>query len=306
MQQNIRHCYFKFVLQSLTKQGGGTVKLTAYVLIMFSFIFLVYNRASAGPSSPESQTLISVPRQETTPPIEQAKPAVVAEPQQKPAELQKAAVEPDIIEEEKEEAAIQIADPIRPWNYAMYHFNDRLYFWVLKPASKGYSAVIPEDIRIAVSNFFDNVTTPVRFVSSILQLKIGKAGNELLRFVYNSTAGVCGLADAAKADFGIKRQEEDLGQALGSYGIGHGFYIVWPFFGPSSLRDTVGLIGDTFLDPVSYVDPLEASVGITAYDKVNTVSLHIGDYEDLKKSAIDPYVSIRDAYLQYRKKKVEE
>jgi phospholipid-binding lipoprotein MlaA len=275
------------------KTRRGIVKLTAYVLIMFSFIFLVYNRSSAEPSSPESQTVIAVPQQEKTPPIEQANPA----------EGQKAAAEPEIIEEEP---TIQIADPIRPWNNAMYHFNDKLYFWVLKPASKGYSAVIPEDMRIAVSNFFYNITTPVRFVSSILQLKIGEAGNELLRFVYNSTAGVCGLADAAKADFGVPRKEEDIGQALGSYGIGHGFYIVWPFFGPSSLRDTVGLIGDAFLDPVTYVNPLEASVGITAYDEVNTVSLHIGDYEDLKKSAVDPYVSIRDAYLQYRKKKVEE
>jgi phospholipid-binding lipoprotein MlaA len=282
------------------------VKPTAYVLIMLSFVFLVYNRASAEPSSPEPQTVISVPQQEKTPPIEQATPAVIAEPEQKPAEGQKASAEPEISEEEKEEATIQIADPIRPWNNAMYHFNDKLYFWVLKPVSKGYSTVIPEDMRIAVSNFFHNITTPVRFVSNILQLKIGKAGNELLRFVYNSTAGVCGLADAAKADFGIPRQEEDLGQALGSYGIGHGFYIIWPFLGPSSLRDTVGLVGDTFLDPVTYVNPLEASVGITAYDEVNTVSLHIGDYEDLKKSAVDPYVSIRDAYLQYRKKKVEE
>ena len=282
------------------------MKLTACVLITLSFIFLVYERVSAGPSSPGPQTVISVPQQETTPPIEQAKPAVIVEPQQKPAEQQKAAAGPEIIEEEKEEPTIQIADPIRPWNNAMYHFNDKLYFWVLKPASKGYSAVIPEDMRIAVSNFFYNITTPVRFVSSILQLKIGEAGNELLRFVYNSTAGVCGLADAAKADFGVPRKEEDLGQALGSYGIGHGFYIVWPFFGPSSLRDTVGLIGDAFLDPVTYVNPLEASVGITAYDEVNTVSLHIGDYEDLKKSAVEPYVSIRDAYLQYRKKKVEE
>jgi phospholipid-binding lipoprotein MlaA len=284
------------------KTRRGIVKLTAYLLIMLSFIFLVCNRASAEPSSPESQTVIAVPQQEITPPIEQAKPAVVVEPQQKPAE-QQAAAEPEIIEEEP---TIQIADPIRPWNNAMYHFNDKLYFWVLKPASKGYSAVIPEDMRIAVSNFFDNVTTPIRFVSSILQLKIGDAGNELLRFVYNSTAGVCGLADAAKADFGVPRKKEDLGQALGSYGIGHGFYIVWPFFGPSSLRDTVGLVGDTFLDPVTYVNPLEASAGITAYDEVNTVSLHIGDYEDLKKSAVEPYVSIRDAYLQYRKKKVEE
>jgi len=143
-------------------------------------------------------------------------------------------------------------------------------------------------------------------VSSLLQFKIKDAGNELLRFVYNSTAGVCGLVDAAKEDLGIKQQDEDLGQTLGRYGIGHGFYLVWPFLGPSSLRDTVGRIGDRFLDPVHYVNPTEASVGITVYDKVNETSFRIGDYEDLKKSAIDPYVSIRDAYLQYRKKKVED
>lgn len=212
----------------------------------------------------------------------------------------------DIFEEEAEEEAVQIADPLYPWNKAMYHVNDKLYFWLMKPLAQGYSIVVPEDARISVSNFFNNITTPIRFVSSLLQFKIKDAGNELLRFVYNSTAGVCGLVDAAKEDLGIKQQDEDLGQTLGSYGIGHGFYLVWPFLGPSSLRDTVGRIGDRFLDPVHYVNPTEASVGITVYDKVNETSFRIGDYEDLKKSAIDPYVSIRDAYLQYRKKKVED
>jgi phospholipid-binding lipoprotein MlaA len=212
----------------------------------------------------------------------------------------------DIPDEEVEEAPIQIADPLYPWNKAMYHVNDKLYFWLMKPLAQGYSAVIPEDMRISVSNFFQNITTPIRFVSSLLQLKIKKAGNELIRFLYNSTAGVCGLVDAAKEDLGIKQQDEDLGQTLGSYGIGHGFYIVWPFLGPSSARDTVGKVGDFFLDPVYYINPTESAVGITVYDKVNETSLHIGDYEDLKKSAIDPYISIRDAYLQHRKKQVEE
>ncbi len=212
----------------------------------------------------------------------------------------------DIPSEEVEETPVRIADPLYPWNKAMYHFNDKLYFWLMKPLAQGYSAVIPEDIRISVSNFFQNVTTPIRFVSSVLQLKMKDAGNELFRFLYNSTAGVGGLVDAAKEDFGIRRKNEDLGQTLGSYGIGHGFYIVWPFLGPSSARDTVGKFGDFFLDPVYYINPLESAVGVKAYDKINETSLRIGDYEDLKKSAIDPYVSIRDAYLQYRKKKVDD
>jgi len=209
-------------------------------------------------------------------------------------------------EEEGEGETVKIADPLRPWNNAMYHFNDKFYFWILKPVAREYSKAVPEDMRLAVSNFFSNLAMPIRFISSLLQLKIKNAGNELLRFVYNTTAGVAGLADAAKLDLGIRQHDKDLGQTLGSYGIGHGFYLVWPFLGPSSLRDTIGWVGEVFLDPVSYVNPWETAVGIKAYDKVNETTFHIGDYEDLKKSAIDPYVSLRDAYVQYRKKKVEE
>jgi len=212
----------------------------------------------------------------------------------------------DITEEEGEEEVVQIADPLYPWNKTMYHFNDKLYFWLMKPLAQGYSAVVPEDIRLSVSNVFDNITTPIRFVSNLLQLKIKDAGNELFRFLYNSTAGVCGLADAAKMDFDIRKKDEDLGQTLGSYGIGHGIYLIWPFLGPSSLRDTVGRVGDYFLDPVRYINPAETAAGITVYDRVNETSFRIGDYEDLKKSAIDPYISIRDAYVQHRKKKVED
>ena len=286
------------------------MKRFAFIFIMLSFIFVGYSQTFADSSSGKSVPENAVPQQETAPVADEAKPtapaAAPAQAEQKPAEQQQVVAEPESSEAEKEEEKVTIADPLYPWNKAMYHFNDKLYFWVLKPASKGYSAVIPEDMRIAVSNFFDNVMTPIRFVSDILQLKIKRAGNELVRFAYNSTAGVCGLADAAKVDLDVPRVDEDLGQTFGSYGIGHGFYIVWPFLGPSSLRDSVGKVGDSFLNPVNYISPIETSIGITAYDKVNTASLHIGDYEDLKKSAIDPYVSIRDAYLQYRKKKVEE
>jgi phospholipid-binding lipoprotein MlaA len=212
----------------------------------------------------------------------------------------------DIPEDEGEKEAVQIADPLYPWNKTMYHFNDKFYFWLMKPLARGYSAVVPEDIRLSVSKFFDNITTPIRFVSNLLQLKVKDAGNELFRFLYNSTAGVCGLADAAKMDFDIRKKDEDLGQTLGSYGIGHGIYLIWPFLGPSSLRDTVGRVGDRFLTPINYINPTETAVGITVYDRVNETSFRIGDYEDLKKSAIDPYVSIRDAYVQHRKKKVED
>jgi phospholipid-binding lipoprotein MlaA len=104
----------------------------------------------------------------------------------------------------------------------------------------------------------------------------------------------------------LKPRDEDLGQTFATYGIGDGFYIVWPILGPSTLRDSVGMVGDWFLNPVSYVHPIEAYLGIRATETVNDTSFRIGDYESLKEAAIDPYVAFRNAYIQYRKRKVEE
>jgi phospholipid-binding lipoprotein MlaA len=282
------------------------LKPIQYICLVLSFLLLgvsvSYSQeepaASTAPSSEISQVANT---EEKSSMPDQTVPDTVKEPEQEPSD------DMDEYAAEEKEEPVRIADPLAPWNKAMYHFNDKLYFWALKPVAQGYSAVVPEDMRISFSNFFSNLTTPIRFVSSLLQLKVKDAGNELVRLVYNSTAGIGGLADVAKTDLGISRKDEDLGQTFGKYGIGQGFYIVWPILGPSSLRDSVGTVGDWFLDPVDYVNPFFFdALAIRTFDKVNTVSLHIGDYEDLKKSAIDPYVSLRNAYIQYRKKKVEE
>jgi phospholipid-binding lipoprotein MlaA len=274
------------------------------LLAFFLFGFSHESLALTITSSEQDQEVKSSQVDET----QQVQEQTIQEPDElieEPDQEEEPSDQEEIIEEEEEET-VQIADPLYVWNKGMYYFNDKFYFWLLKPVSQGYSAVVPEDMRISVSNFFYNITTPIRFVSSLLQLKMKTAGNELLRFVMNTTFGVAGLGDFAKDKMDIKRHDEDIGQTFGHYGIGHGFYIVWPILGPSSLRDTVGFVGDLFLHPVTYVKPLEASYGIFAYEELNDTSLRIGDYEDLKKAAIDPYISIRDAYAQNRKKKVEE
>jgi phospholipid-binding lipoprotein MlaA len=146
---------------------------------------------------------------------------------------------------------------------------------------------------------------PVRFVNNLLQLKIKGAGTELLRFVFNTTAGVGGMFDVAR-NIDLRPQEEDLGQTLGVYGIGNGFYLIWPVLGLSSLRDTVGYAGDFFLDPVNYITPAGSRIAVRSVDITNRTSLRIGDYEDLKESALDPYVSFRDAYFEHRNSKIKE
>ncbi len=210
------------------------------------------------------------------------------------------------LEEETEEEVVRVADPLSPWNRVMFHFNDRFYFWLLKPVARGYRAVVPRPVRSGVKNFFHNLTTPIRMASCILQGKGNEASTEFARFMINSTVGVLGFGDPAKKWFKLDPSEEDLGQTLGTYGIGDGFFIVWPILGPSTLRDSVGMIGDWFLNPVSYVQPIEAYLGVRTVETVNETSFRIGDYESLKEAAIEPYAAFRDAYIQYRKKKVEE
>jgi len=212
----------------------------------------------------------------------------------------------DLLDEVGDSENYRIADPVKYWNIAIYHFNDKLYFWGLKPLTKGYIAVTSKSIRSGVKNFFSNIATPIRLVSCILQLKIKNAGTETARFAINSTVGILGFGDPAKKYYSLKPKDEDLGQTFGFYGIGNGFYIVWPFFGPSSMRDSVGMIGDIFLDPIFYVKPREASIGITSYKTVNETSFKIGDYESFKAAAIDPYEALKDAYIQNRKKKINE
>lgn len=267
---------------------------------VLAFLFFAADLTLAVDASPGDEAQLVESEQPGTPTADQAQSDRGSLEQTPDDDLK------DLDQKEGGEETGQIADPLYPWNNAMYHFNDKLYFWVMKPVAQGYSYVVPEDLRISVRNVFKNLTTPVRFVSSLLQLRFKDAGNELIRFVVNSTAGVGGLADVAKQRLDISRHDEDLGQALGSYGIGQGFYIVWPFLGPSSLRDTIGSIGDGFLNPVNYITPFWSSLGVRMYDTTNETSLRIGDYEDLKEAAVDPYVSIRDAYVQNRKKAVAE
>ncbi len=199
----------------------------------------------------------------------------------------------------------EIADPLEPVNRLFFHFNDKLYFWVLKPVAKGYAYIVPESARIGVKNFFNNIETPIRLVNNILQFKLKPAGKEVVRFGANSTLGVLGFFDYAKDHMDMPMQDEDLGQTFGVWGAGPGFYINWPILGPSSLRDSIGYVGDSFLDPVSYVTPTRDRLAIKAGDTVNRVSLRIGDYEGIKEDAIDPYAAFRDIYYQYRKSKID-
>jgi phospholipid-binding lipoprotein MlaA len=206
-----------------------------------------------------------------------------------------------------EASAETIADPLEPVNRAFFHFNDKLYFWIFKPVATGYKTILPEDGRVGVRNFFSNFTTPIRLVNCLLQARFKGAGNETVRFFINTTYGLGGFLDTAKKEFKIEKQEADFGQTLGVWGMGPAFYIHWPVLGPSTLRETVGYAGDTFLDVRTYLPGRFLIVNMSAWvlDKVNETSLTLGEYESLKKGALDPYIALREAYSQYRQNKIK-
>ena len=212
----------------------------------------------------------------------------------------------DLLEDELDEQTVELADPLESWNRLMFNVNDTLYFWVAKPCVQTYKAIVPEPARTGVRNFFQNLTTPVRYVNCLLQGKGDSADTELRRFLVNTTEGILGFGDPARDKYGLQVVYEDLGQTLAVHGMDQGFYIVWPLFGPSNVRDSLGMVGDMFLNPVRYVEPWETSIYISAGKGINEGSFHIGEYEDFKAEALEPYIAMRNAYIQYRDKKIQE
>ena len=193
-----------------------------------------------------------------------------------------------------------VADPLEGFNRAVFVFNDKLYIYGLRPLTKGYARAVPHFVRKGVKNFFNNLFFPIRFVNDLLQSKGEAAGMEFSAFFINTTLGFGGLNDFAQKYVGIRLQNEDFGQTLGSYGVGNGFYLMLPALGPTSLRDAVGRAGDWLIDPINYVQPRALSRGAWGLEKVNWTSFHIGEYEAFKDASIDPYTAMRNAYIQNR------
>ena len=197
-----------------------------------------------------------------------------------------------------------IADPFYYFNVAMFHVNDKLYFWILRPVAEGYKTITPEVLRFGIRNFFKNITMPIRFTNSVLQADMPSAATELGRFAINSTVGVLGLGDPALHYLDWQENDQDLGITLGKYGIANGPYIVWPVFGPSTLRDTIGRTGDYFLSPLTYLRPERLSFAVQAVDKVNVTYFSLGDYEVFKNAYLDPYERMKEFYVEYRAQRI--
>ncbi len=194
-------------------------------------------------------------------------------------------------------------DPLEGFNRGVYKFNEVTDKYAIKPVAKAYKAVAPTPVRKGVNNFFNNLGSITTVLNDLLQLKFANAFTDAGRFVINTTFGIAGLIDVAGMD-NIPNHKEDFGQTLGHWGMTNSAYLVLPFLGPSTVRDTGGLVFDTLTtDPITYAHydgqiALSNTLRAAEFIDRRTELLDAKDFID--NASLDPYAFMRDAYLQRR------
>lgn len=202
----------------------------------------------------------------------------------------------------------EIWDPLEPFNRGVFWFNDQVDTYLLEPVARAYDHVIPSPVQKSVTNFFDNLGFPGRFLSSLARLDISQAGDDTARFLINSTAGVGGLFDIA-TQLGVEENKRGFAVALASYDIPHGPYLVVPFFGPTTLRDGIGRGVDGVVHPFAILSYSDVRSGISdkvtwyglGLDTVQTRSNMIEAIEAARESSLDFYLFVQSAYYQHRR-----
>jgi phospholipid-binding lipoprotein MlaA len=189
-------------------------------------------------------------------------------------------------------------DPFEPANRVIFKFNDGIDRFVAVPVAKGYQKVTPQPLRTAVSNFFSNLGDLTNAANNLLQLKITDATEDFVRFAFNSTFGLGGLLDWA-TPAGLPKHHQDFGLTLGHWGVPSGPYLVLPLFGPSTVRDSMGLIVDVKFNPLNYIEPAVRNP-LYVLQFVSVRSDLLGASSLLEQAALDKYSFVRDAYTQQR------
>ena len=193
-------------------------------------------------------------------------------------------------------------DPWEDWNRSVYDFNKGVDKYIAKPVAEGYKAITPDPVEEGVSNIFSNIEDIPTMINNLLQGKIVDSISDLGRVLVNSTVGVAGIWDPA-SHLGLEKHDEDFGQTLGAWGVDSGPYVMLPFLGPSTLRDTSAFPVNSYLDPLNQIDHIPTRNQAKVLSLIDQRA-ELLDFEEQLKDANDEYAFIRDIYLQNRRYKV--
>jgi phospholipid-binding lipoprotein MlaA len=196
-------------------------------------------------------------------------------------------------------------DPFERYNRAMFSFNQTVDDKVLKPVATGYTDVIPDLIRTAIGNFFGNIGDVWTAVNNFLQGKPREGTSDVARVVLNSTFGIVGLIDVA-TPAGLVQHEEDFGQTLGVWGVKSGPFLVLPILGASTVRDGLARPVDLYADPITQIDSAGVENSLRALRLVDYRATLLYSTRMMEEAALDPYLFVRDAYLQRRESRVRD
>ncbi|GIK25044.1 MAG: lipoprotein [Betaproteobacteria bacterium] len=196
-------------------------------------------------------------------------------------------------------------DPIEGFNRAMFGFNEGLDKVIIKPVATGYEAVLPDPIQTGVANFFSNIADLMIGVNNLLQGKPAQAASDAGRVLVNTTMGFLGIIDVASS-MGLEKHEEDVGQTFGRWGMDDGAYVVLPFFGPRTARDTIGLAFDVYTDPVAHVDHIPTRNVLLTTRLISDRAEFLKADKVIEEAALDKYSYVRDAYLQRRRSLIHD
>ena len=195
-------------------------------------------------------------------------------------------------------------DHFERFNRAIYKFDTTLDHAVLRPVARGYVKVAPRPVRTGVSNFFGNLAYTRTIGNDLLQWRLTDFGSDVGRFAVNTTVGIGGIFDPATR-IGLEKHDRDFGQTMGKWGVPTGSYLVLPLFGPSDVRDAVGLVPDHFLGVESWINNSGVQAGLSVGSVIDRRA-QLLSYDHAVDDAFDPYAFVRSAWLQRRDRKVDE
>ena len=198
-------------------------------------------------------------------------------------------------------------DPWEPYNERMFAFNYNVDRYVLKPAANVYRHVVPEPFQLMIANGFDNIRYPARLVNHVLQGRFWGAFIETSRFVINSTLGVGGLFNPSSDYFGIGKSRADFGQTLARWGVGPGPYFVPPLLPPATVRDFIGRLADSALNPIAWflIDFWPEGLFIGVGEMLNERAVNYEVFQGVEETTLDLYTAVRDGYLRRRERQLQ-